>query len=136
MTNKEECESTENVKRCWICKRSEAESLRDFKNIILEDDKESEIRLPVIPRNVKELIRNDEILPYPKGSDWIQSNIITFEKGWNLNTEKDIEFETDSHMFVNIYLCDVCQPIFNENWESLKEFIFDRLKERGIDLTQ
>jgi hypothetical protein len=33
----------EETKICWMCRRTEEESLRDFKNIILEDNTESKI---------------------------------------------------------------------------------------------
>lgn len=128
-------EEQEPAKRCWMCKRSEEECLRDFKNIILESDEESEMFGPVVPQNIKDLVKKDGIFPYPTGSEWKPSKIMHFEKGWDINTGKDIKFETERNMFVNIYLCNVCQSLLDDNWESLKNFMFDRLKEKGIDLS-
>lgn len=127
-------ESIENIKTCWVCKRSEEECLRDFKNLILEDNDESEMFGPIVPQNIKELINDDGILPYPKGSEWVTYNTVHFESGLDTITGERIKFETGHNMFINIYLCDVCQSMFNENWESLKEFMYDRLKEKGIDI--
>lgn len=119
-----------------MCKRTEEESLRDFKKMILEDKESSMSGRPIIPQKVKDIIKDEDIFPYPLGLEWEQSNIIIFEKGWNQKTGSDVEFdsETDYKLFINIYLCDVCQSILNTQWESLKEFIFDRLEEKGISL--
>ena len=127
-------EDENNIKRCWMCRRTEEESLTDFKKIILEGNTESRMFGPIIPQNIKDIIKDEDIFPYPQGLEWEQSNIITFEKGWNQKTIGDVKFETDHKMFIDIYLCDVCQSIFNTQWESLKEFMFDRLEEKGINL--
>ncbi len=133
MNNKEKIKEEE-ILRCWICKRTEEESLREFKQMILEDDNESRVFGPIIPQKIKDIIRKDEIFPYPNGLQWEQSNIILFERGWNSHTKADIKFDSEHNMFIDIYLCDVCQSLLNDIWESLKEFMYDRLRDKGINL--
>lgn len=125
--------------RCWICNRTEEECLKDFKKIALEgyeeiedeeieDKKFGDEKINNVGTS-NDIINNDNIYMYPEGSEWFHELKMPFI-GWNGETKEYMEYAGKAE----IHLCIVCHAILDYQWESLKRFVFERIKDYHFDV--
>ncbi len=116
---------TDMNKKCWICKRTDEESISDFKNLVLDFDGKVEKEY-IIPQKIKDVIKDDNITVVPEGADDNNFIMMRFE-AFNEKNE-NIEIKSDHNIFTTVHICHVCDTIFrtlqrsqNNDIEDMKE---------------
>jgi len=125
--NKEEIKEHMTNKKCWICRRTDKESLSDFKKIVLDFDDKVDGK-HVIPHNIKDDIKNDNIIVVPEGTELNSDMLMGFE-AFNEETGDDVDIKSDHNIFTTIHLCPVCDAIFTDVWQSAQDNAIDDIKE-------
>lgn len=116
-----------NGKKCWICKRTYEESISDFKNLVLEFDEKVDKEY-IIPHDIKDVIKNDNVTVVPEGADDNNVILMGFE-AFNEEIGEEIEIESDHNIFTSVYICHVCNAIFTNIWQGVQENINEDMKE-------
>lgn len=114
-------------KKCWICKRTDEESISDFKRLVLDFDDKVDGEYIISP-NIKDDIKNDNITVVPEGADNDYDILMRFE-AFNGETGEDIEIKSDHNVFTTIHICPVCDTIFTDVWQSAQNSVTEDIKE-------
>jgi hypothetical protein len=124
MKDKDENEVGE---KCWICKRTYRESHLEFKKLVLDFDHKVDEHY-IIPSDIKDKIRDDNIIVVPQETDWDSDMLLGF-KASDENTGEDIDIKSDHNIFTAVYICPVCDAIFTSVWEGAKSCAVDEIRE-------
>ena len=55
----------EKIEKCWMCNRTAEKALNDFRELILESTETFANDRIVIPNNIKNIIKDQDVLPIP-----------------------------------------------------------------------